>query len=223
QEKFFQLVEFLVMHLNFVPCKELVALSLLLKAQHSVECSILCINTLSSFIKFNPMFKDVFREVGILEVLVTCLNRFAGLLKEKEDALNAGKAYSVPANRELLGILTIDILSSLLAGNASNASVFSEAGGPRCIQIIMVYEEARAKALGLFQQLMLTTASPDDLTLLLSRMHSTNPKDALLKIDILKAVMTCLRESHRIRSVFRRIGGFVYVLSVLVSVEGCLR
>ena len=31
-----------------------------------------------------------------------------------------------------------------------------------------------------------------------------------------------LRESHRTRTVFRRVGGFVYVMSVLVSMEGCL-
>jgi len=33
----------------------------------------------------------------------------------------------------------------------------------------------------------------------------------------------CLRESHRTRTVFRKVGGFVYVMSVLVSMEGCLR
>lgn len=31
-----------------------------------------------------------------------------------------------------------------------------------------------------------------------------------------------LRESHRTRTVFRKVGGFVYVMSVLVSMEGCL-
>lgn len=28
------------------------------------------------------MFKDVYREVGLLEVLVTCLHRYAAILKE---------------------------------------------------------------------------------------------------------------------------------------------
>ena len=31
-----------------------------------------------------------------------------------------------------------------------------------------------------------------------------------------------LKESHRTRTVFRKVGGFVYVMSVLVSMEGCL-
>ena len=32
------------------------------------------------------MFRDVFREVGLLEVLVTCLHRYAALLKDPEAA-----------------------------------------------------------------------------------------------------------------------------------------
>ena len=31
-----------------------------------------------------------------------------------------------------------------------------------------------------------------------------------------------LKESHRCRTVFRRIGGFVYIMSVLVGLEGSL-
>ena len=30
-----------------------------------------------------------------------------------------------------------------------------------------------------------------------------------------------LQESHRTRTVFRKVGGFVYVMSVLVSMEAC--
>lgn len=58
---------------------------------------------------------------------------------------------------------------------------------------------------------------------LLTTLHST-PKTALqLKTDILKALLLCLRESHRTRTVFRKVNGFVYVTSVLVCLEGCLR
>ena len=31
------------------------------------------------------MYKDVFREVGLLEVMVTCLHRYAALLKEPQN------------------------------------------------------------------------------------------------------------------------------------------
>ena len=38
----------------------------------------------------------------------------------------------------------------------------------------------------------------------------------------LQSLLSVLRESHRTRTVFRKVGGFVYVMSVLVSMEGCL-
>ena len=34
--------------------------------------------------------------------------------------------------------------------------------------------------------------------------------------------MHTLRESHKTRTVFRKVGGFVYVISVLISMEDCL-
>lgn len=82
QEKFFELLEFIVFQLNFVPCKELISLSILLKSNHSVSCSILCMKTLLNILKHNTIFKDVYREVGILEVFVTCLNRYNSFLNQ---------------------------------------------------------------------------------------------------------------------------------------------
>jgi len=44
----------------------------------------------------------------------------------------------------------------------------------------------------------------------------------ILPVFILQSLLNVLRESHRTRNVFRKVGGFVYVMSVLVSMEGCL-
>ena len=43
-----------------------------------------------------------------------------------------------------------------------------------------------------------------------------------LTILMFQSLLNVLRESHRTRTVFRKVGGFVYVMSVLVSMEGCL-
>jgi hypothetical protein len=51
QEKFFQLLEFIVFQVNFVPCKELISLSILLKGQTSVSCSITCMQTLLNILR----------------------------------------------------------------------------------------------------------------------------------------------------------------------------
>ena len=39
---------------------------------------------------------------------------------------------------------------------------------------------------------------------------------------MVQLVLSVLRESHRSRMIFRKVGGFVYVISVLVSMEGAL-
>lgn len=39
---------------------------------------------------------------------------------------------------------------------------------------------------------------------------------------VFQALLTVLRESHRSRTVFRKVNGFVYVMSLLLSMEGCL-
>lgn len=51
QEKFFALLEFIVFQLNFVPCKELISCSLLLKTNHSIPCSIICMTTLMRILR----------------------------------------------------------------------------------------------------------------------------------------------------------------------------
>ncbi len=51
----------------------------------SLECSILCVKSLHKILRYHAMYKDVFREVGLLEVMVTCLHRYAALLKEPHE------------------------------------------------------------------------------------------------------------------------------------------
>ncbi|XP_064099482.1 WD repeat and FYVE domain-containing protein 3-like [Macrobrachium nipponense] len=72
------------------------------------------------------------------------------------------------------------------------------------------------------QQLILASGSDDDMGSLLGLLHSAPPIELQLKIDILKSLLVCLKESHRTRTVFRKVGGFVYVMSALVSLEGSL-
>lgn len=224
QTKLVELVEFLVFQLNFVPCKELISISIFLKTHSLIhaECSIICVQTLLNILKHSLIFKDVYREVGLLEVFVTCLDRYAKLLESKKTANDSGNDYEIPAGQEKLGTMIIDALTLLLSGNSANANVFRECGGANCVHGLVIYPRCRQAALGIIRELILTTGGDDDMSQLLTTLHST-PKTALqLKIDILKALLLCLRESHRTRTVFRKVNGFVYVTSVLVCLEGRL-
>ena len=84
QNKILELLDFIVFNLNFVPCKELISMSLLIKAGGSVDCSIRAMRCLLRVLRHNVVFKNVFREVGLLEVMVTCLHRYAAALKDNQ-------------------------------------------------------------------------------------------------------------------------------------------
>lgn len=219
QQKLFQLLEFIVFQLNFVPCKELISLSIFLKT-HSltqVNCSIMCLQSLLNILKHNVIFKDVYREVGMLEVFVTCLSRYADMLHDKNN-----DSTTLETQHIQLGMLIMEALTILLSGNINNANVFRESGGAKCIHHLINYVDCRHVALGIIRELILTSGGEEDMATLLGTMHTT-PRSALrLKIDILRALLSCLRDSHRTRTVFRKVGGFVYVTSVLVALENRL-
>lgn len=86
QSKYFELLEFVVLALNYVPCKELFSVSVLLKSSTSYSCCITATRTLLKLGRHHPVFSDVFREFGLLEVLVNLLHKYAALLKEPAQA-----------------------------------------------------------------------------------------------------------------------------------------
>lgn len=98
QAKYFEMLEFVVFSLNYIPCKELISVSILLKSSASYPCSITAMKTLLKFTRHDYIFKDVFREVGLLEVMVNLLHKYAALLKDPTQALNdQGRLLSSPS------------------------------------------------------------------------------------------------------------------------------
>jgi len=76
---------------------------------------------------------------------------------------------------------------------------------------------------GLMQQLLMSQGGEEDMASVLVALHSANADSDLgLKIEILTGLLSCFRESHRARTNFRKAGGFLYLMSVLVSMEGLL-
>ncbi|EPY77187.1 WD repeat and FYVE domain-containing protein 3 isoform 1 [Camelus ferus] len=191
QNKYFEMLEFVVFSLNYIPCKELISVSILLKSSSSYHCSIIAMKTLLKFTRHDYIFKDVFREVGLLEVMVNLLHKYAALLKDPTQALN-------------------------------EQGIFREFGGARCVHNIVRYPQCRQHALMIIQQLVLSPNGDDDMGTLLGLMHSAPPTELQLKTDILRALLSVLRESHRSRTVFRKVGGFVYITSLLVAMERSL-
>ncbi|KAI5732691.1 hypothetical protein M8J76_003102 [Diaphorina citri] len=220
QEKFFQLIEFIVFHLNFVPCKELVSMSLILKTQNSKSCSVLCMKSLLNILKYNTIFKDVYREVGLLEVFATCLQSYKSALKAQTAAGKADVCLS--EEDEELASLIIEALVLLLNSSTNNASVFRGCKGALCVHELVLFDSQRSKALSIIRELMMNSGGDEDMSSLLATLHNSPPEALQLKSAILKSLLVCLRDSHRARTTFRKVTGFVYVMSVLVSMERCL-
>ncbi|KAB1282507.1 WD repeat and FYVE domain-containing protein 3 [Camelus dromedarius] len=225
QNKYFEMLEFVVFSLNYIPCKELISVSILLKSSSSYHCSIIAMKTLLKFTRHDYIFKDVFREVGLLEVMVNLLHKYAALLKDPTQALNEqgdSRNNSSIEDQKHLALLVMETLTVLLQGSNTNAGIFREFGGARCAHNIVRYPQCRQHALMIIQQLVLSPNGDDDMGTLLGLMHSAPPTELQLKTDILRALLSVLRESHRSRTVFRKVGGFVYITSLLVAMERSL-
>ncbi|XP_029115173.1 WD repeat and FYVE domain-containing protein 3 isoform X3 [Scleropages formosus] len=225
QPKYFELLEFVVFNLNYVPCKELFGLSVMLKASSSYQCSIMIMNTLLRFSRHHPVFGDVFREVGLLEVMVNLLHKYVAFMKEpmqvQSEQVDLKSSRGSEEQKEL-AFLVMETLAVLLQGSNTNAGLFREFGGARCVHNIVKYRQCRKHALSIIQQLVLSPSGEDDMGTLLGLMHSASSTELQLKTHILEALLAALRESHRTRMVFRRVGGFVYITSLLVAMEGSL-
>jgi hypothetical protein len=65
------------------------------------------------------IFKGVFRQIGMLEVSLTCLQRFASVMKLKLDVSN-GKELSY-----FFVVLVMKCLWVLMVGNTNNVASFS--------------------------------------------------------------------------------------------------
>lgn len=103
QVKYFEMLEFLVFSLNYIPCKELISVSILLKSNTSFSCSIIATKTLLKFIRHHHIFKDVFKEVGLLEVMVNLLHKYAAVLKDPAQAyIDQGRTLPFYFNLKLL-------------------------------------------------------------------------------------------------------------------------
>jgi hypothetical protein len=101
------------------------------------------------------------------------------------------------------GDATAAILSELLAGNAQNAAVFRDSGGTKLAFSLIPIPECRDFALTLAQQIVLASGSEDDFTMLLELLQTSPKTDLAIRLDVLKTIITCLKESHRCRVAFR--------------------
>ena len=84
--------------------------------------SINCASFLLKVVKLNQVYKDAFRELGLLEMTVSCLHKFAALLKEKH-ADNLSDDIQIDPQQKELGFIIMELVSCLLYHSNQNASL----------------------------------------------------------------------------------------------------
>ncbi|VDK47130.1 unnamed protein product [Anisakis simplex] len=217
QRKILELLEYVVFHLNHVPCKELIALSVLLKthtAAGNLSCCELSLQSAFRILSANTILKDAFREVGLVETFTWIMIHYVTLLKEQ----------TLSDEQARIALLSTDILALSISGNNNNSRVFRESAGSKLLVDLICIDngEWRASALQLIKQLLILAHSEEQLAALLMILHAP-PNDSLeLKSVILKSLLCVLRESHKVRVMFRRVGGYLCLISLLLSVEAKL-
>lgn len=230
QIKYYTLIEYIIFELNYVPCKELISLGIILKNRHNTESLSLCLKMLIKILKFNAVFRDVYREIGLLDI-VCSLYSYGIQTLAANDTNEIGE--QVLAN-------LVELFIHVLGGGTNvnkNCTIFHECGASRHTFTLIEhgnnsqsFKSIRKRAFLIIQNLILSSYNEDILSQLLALLHrdsSQTSKEDIdqmlsLKQSVLKSLLVVLSENHRVRALFRKVGGFVSVISVIVHMEKCL-
>lgn len=196
----------------------------------------MCLQSLVTIVKFNAIFRDVYREVGVCEFIFSSLSE---RLHKLSEAANATKD-----EQQVTELLAECCYLTLVGPNNANCMLFHDSPASKLIFTLLpttsenITKSVRKQAFLIMQQLILSNCGEEHLANVLTLMHNTLPiesneerrrslhlttaQEISLRANVLKLLLVVLRESHRCRALFRKIGGFVYVMSVLVGMEGCL-
>ncbi|EDV25542.1 uncharacterized protein TRIADDRAFT_23507 [Trichoplax adhaerens] len=226
QEKILQLLEYVACNLNFVPQYELCDLAIALQAYSEPNACIFIMRSMIKLVSYNSKYQDIYREVKLLDGLIVLLKKYAMLMRENEcEDNNNDNNINNLSNLDSLedyAFMLMETLRVVLEGNTINVNHFRRDGGARCVHNLVPYSRSRAKSLRLVQQLILSEGGEDDLGTLLGMMNSAPQTAVELKIDIMNTLARVFSLDPSMRSSFREVGGFIYIVSVLVSMNGSL-
>ncbi|KFD70218.1 hypothetical protein M514_17568 [Trichuris suis] len=214
QRKLFDLIEYVVFQLNYLPSKEFIAIAPILKTNKDMNSIRLIVRSLHKILNHSVGVKDVFRDVGLLDVLVTVLqNAYACVRNNSGDQETTWDCFS----------LIVRTLCLLVKQCNANVVVLREIGGTKTIFSMIEDDRCRSMALQLLQHVVMNPSGEDELAGILALLHSTPSAKIWTKCEVLQFLANLLRESHRVRMAFRRVGGYVYLLSMVLSMGGAFK
>uniref|UniRef100_A0A672TPX7 Uncharacterized protein n=1 Tax=Strigops habroptila TaxID=2489341 RepID=A0A672TPX7_STRHB len=208
QVQFFRLVESIVLDLSYVPHEILKKVQYLIKENVVPFCTLTALRCLLSMTKKDLLFSDIFRDSGLLGLLLALLRKQAKILRKSgtEKELNA---------------LMLKMVAALTVMSVRNTVVLKDYGMVPYIKIFLDDECYRSATLSILEQLSVINYE-EYMSIIIGALCSSTQGELHLKLDLLKSLLRIL-ESPKSHSAFRTCSGFNGLLSLLSDMEGALQ
>uniref|UniRef100_A0A8C0AQ58 DUF4704 domain-containing protein n=1 Tax=Buteo japonicus TaxID=224669 RepID=A0A8C0AQ58_9AVES len=208
QVQFFRLMESIVLDLSYVPHEILKKVQYLIKENIAPFCTLTALRCLLNMTRKDLLFSDIFRDSGLLGLLLALLRKQAKILRKSgtEKELNA---------------VMLKMVAALTARSVRNTVVLKDYGMVPYIKIFLDDECYRSATLSILEQLSVINYE-EYMSIIIGALCSSTQGELHLKLDLLKSLLRIL-ESRKSHSAFRTCSGFNGLLSLLSDMEGALQ
>ncbi|KAL9550165.1 hypothetical protein PS6_005689 [Mucor atramentarius] len=234
QKGIMELLIFIMVDLNFVPLKELAVLSLHLQSSSSGKMIALICKYLTELVKTSPKFYIVVQEAGLINIMSLMLSDVTE--KVQAQAENDEFLQNVLESFDQI----IDCIIAMTS-TPTNVVMFRKSYRGNLFDLLQ-YPETRIGALRLFESL--SSQAYDSKSPSLSESPSPGspsspgaeagnafsrvmeaiqyiPRDDLdFRLEVLKTIKRIFKAHKSTRDIFRRVGGYVSLVSMIVALEG---
>ncbi|XP_031463573.1 WD repeat- and FYVE domain-containing protein 4 isoform X1 [Phasianus colchicus] len=218
QVQFFRLVESIVLDLSYIPHEILKKVQCLIKENVVPFCTLTALQCLLSITKKDLLFSDIFRDSGLLGLLLALLRKQAKILRKSAGTSLPGLEEGT--DKELNAVM-LKMVAALTVGCVRNSVVLKDYGMVPYIKIFLDDECYRDATLSILEQLSVINYE-EYMSIVIGALCSSTQGELHLKLDLLKSLLRILN-SPKSHSAFRTCSGFNGLLSLLSDMEGALQ
>ncbi|XP_026707231.1 WD repeat- and FYVE domain-containing protein 4 [Athene cunicularia] len=218
QVQFFRLVESIVLDLSYVPHEILKKVQYLIKENIVPFCTLTALRCLLSMTRKDLLFSDIFRDSGLLGLLLALLRKQAKILRKSAGTHLVGLEGSTEKE---LNTVMLKMVAALTVRSVRNTVVLKDYGMVPYIKIFLDDECYRSATLSILEQLSVINYE-EYMSIIIGALCSSTQGELQLKLDLLKSLLRVL-ESPKSHSAFRTCSGFNGLLSLLSDMEGALQ
>ncbi|XP_045423884.1 WD repeat- and FYVE domain-containing protein 4-like [Lemur catta] len=182
QVHFFRLLEALVFELHYVPHEILRKVQHLIKESPEPSCTLVALQSILSIAGGDPLFSDIFRDSGLLGMLLAQLRRQAKIMRKSGNKESASGVQDL--ERELTCVM-LRTVATLLKGSIRNAVVLKDHGMVPFIKIFLDHECYRETSLSILEQLSVINTE-EYMSITVGALCSSTQGELQLKLDLLK-------------------------------------